>query len=143
MARTKKQETSAKTKKSTTRKTKTKKQETTSVEDKVNKVLEETPKSTETTESTESTESTEEKAKPVGTLFNVINYNNISDLDRFIQNLTSDQALYCVVQAARAAHQRSAYGMEESEVVSKAIRVLTTPPENKEQEAPEPEVHKA
>jgi len=140
MARTKKEETSAKTKKSTTRKTKTKKQETTSVEDKVNKVLEETPKSTETTESTESTE---EKAKPVGTLFNVINYNNISDLDRFIQNLTSDQALYCVVQAARAAHQRSAYGMEESEVVSKAIRVLTTPPENKEQEAPEPEVHKA
>ena len=137
MARTKKEETSAKTKKSTTRKTKTKKQETTSVEDKVNKVLEETPKSTETTESTE------EKAEPVGTLFNVINYNNISDLDRFIQNLTSDQALYCVVQAARAAHQRSAYGMEESEVVSKAIRVLTTPPENKEQEAPEPEVHKA
>jgi len=140
MARTKKEETSAKTKKSTTRKTKTKKQETTSVEDKVNKVLEETPKSTETTETTESTE---EKAEPVGTLFNVINYNNISDLDRFIQNLTSDQALYCVVQAARAAHQRSAYGMEESEVVSKAIRVLTTPPENKEQEAPEPEVHKA
>jgi len=60
-----------------------------------------------------------------------------------MQNLTQDRALYCVVQAVRAGHQRSAYGMEESEVVSKAIRVLTTPPAEQQQEVPEPEVHKA
>ena len=133
MARPKKTETSAETKKPTTRKTRTKKEETKPVEEQVNEVLDETP-------STE--EQPTEQPKPIGTLFNVINYNNTSDLDRFIDGLTPDQALYCVVQAARAAHQRSAYGMEESEVVSKAIRVLTTPKES-QQEVPEPEVRKA
>ena len=137
MARPKKTETSAETKKPTTRKTRTKKEETDTVEEQVNQVMEETPETTETQETSEN------QPKPVGTLFNIINYNNTADLDRFIQNLTPDQALYCVVQAARAAHQRSAFGMEESEVVSKAIRVLTSPPQNQEQEVPEPEVHKA
>lgn len=130
MARPKKTETSAETKKPTTRKTRTKKEETKPVEEQVNEVLEETP-------------STEEQPKPIGTLFNVINYNNTADLDKFINELTPDQALYCVVQAARAGHQRSAFGMEESEVVSKAIRVLTTPPAEQQQAVPEPEVHKA
>ena len=138
MARPKKTETSAETTKPTTRKTRTKKTETKPVEEQVNEVLDETTQPTE-----ETTENTEEQPKPIGTLFNTINYNNTADLDRFIQNLTADQALYCVVQAARAAHTRSAYGMEESEVVSKAIRVLTTPPAEQQQEVPEPEVHKA
>lgn len=130
MARPKKTETTAsETKKPTTRKSRTKKTETAPVEEQVSEVLEETPQT--------------EEPKPIGTLFNVINYNNVEDLDRFIQNLTQDQALYCVIQAARAGHQRSVYGMEESEVVSKAIRVLTTPPAEQQQEVPEPEVHKA
>jgi len=133
MARAKKTETSEETKTPTTRKTRTKTNETTPVEEQVNQVLEETPE----------TENKEEQPKPIGTLFNVINYNNVADLDRFIQNLTPDQALYCVVQASRAAHKRSAFGIEESEVISKAIRVLTTPPEPQQQEVPEPEVHKA
>lgn len=134
MARAKKTtEETAETKKPTTRKTRTKKTETPVVEEQVNEILEETPQTEETTE----------EQKPIGTLFNVINYNNVGDLDRFIQNLTQDQALYCVIQAARAGHQRNAYGMEESEVISKAIRVLTTPPETQEQSVPEPEVHKA
>lgn len=138
MARAKKTtEESAEVKKPTTRKTRTKKTETPPVEEQVNQVLE------EPTVDTPTEESTEEQPKPIGTLFNVINYNNTADLDRFISDLTPDQALYCVVQAARAAHKRSAYGMEESEVVSKAIRVLTTPPAEQQQEVPEPEVHKA
>jgi len=136
MARAKKTETSEETTKPTTRKTRTKQTETASVEEQVNEVLD------ETTETQPTEETATEQVKPIGTLFNTINYNNVSDLDRFIQNLTQEQALYCVVQAARAAHQRSAYGMEESEVVSRAIRVLTTPQEPK-QEVPEPEVHQA
>ena len=35
--------------------------------------------------------------------------------------------LFCLVHATRHAHNRGLYGIEESEVVSKAIRVLTTP----------------
>ena len=88
-------------------------------------------------------QTTEESPKPIGSLFDTINYNNVADLDRFAQNLTSDQSLYCVIQAARAAHKRGTFTMEESEIVSKSIRVLTTPPEDKENTVPEPEVHKA
>lgn len=87
---------------------------------------------------------TQEGPQPIGQLFNVINYNNVEDLDSFIKNMTPDQGLYILVQAARAAHGRNAFGMEEAETVSKAIRVITnpgTPQEN--QPVGEPEVHKA
>lgn len=132
MARAKKtEESSDEVKTPTTRKTRTKKTETPVVDEQVNEILE------------QQEETTDEGPQPIGTLFNTINYNNVADLDKFITNLTPDQALYCVVQASRAAHQRNAYSMEESEVVSKAIRVLTTPPEQREQNVPEPEVHQA
>ena len=38
-----------------------------------------------------------------------------------------DQALFCLVHATRYAHNEGLYNIEESEVVSKAIRILTTP----------------
>ena len=100
----------------------------------------------ETVEQVMEQESTtqQEGPQPIGQLFNVINYNNTEDLDTFIQNMTPDQGLYILVQAARAAHGRNAFGMEEAETISKAIRVITnpnTPQEN--QPVGEPELHKA
>jgi len=130
MARAKKT-TSDETKKPTPRKTRTKKVVEPPVDETVNEVLEDN-----------NTEVTEEP-KPIGTLFNTINYNNVLDLDKFVQNLNADQSLYCVVHAAKSAHKRGAFSIEESEVISKAIRVLTTPPEERETSVPEPEVHKA
>ena len=130
MAKPKKPESIETSKQPTKRTTRAKKVNTAPVEEVVNEVLD-TP------------QSTEESPKPIGSLFDTINYNNVADLDRFAQNLTSDQALYCVIQSARAAHKRGTFSMEESEIVSKAIRVLTTPPEDKENTVPEPEVHKA
>jgi len=132
MARAKKT-TSDETNKTTPRKTRTKKTETKPVEDKVNEVLEEN--------GTE--QQVEEQPKPIGTLFDTINYTQLQDLDKFVQNLNADQSLYCVVHAAKSAHKRGAFSIEESEVISRAIRVLTTPPEEKENSVPEPEVHKA
>ena len=84
----------------------------------------------------------QEQEQPIGTLFDIISYYKLEDLSKFIEEMNNEQALYTVVQATRAAHKRGAYGMEESEVISKAIRVLTTPPPL-ENDLPEPEVHKA
>jgi hypothetical protein len=84
------------------------------VEEQVNQVLEEKVTDVET-------------PKPIGNLFGSINYNQTSDLDNFITNMTPDQGLYILVQAARAAHSRNAYTMEESETLSKAIRIITKP----------------
>ena len=69
----------------------------------------------------------EEQNENVNTLFNTINYREPHELNKFIDDMNVDQALFCLVHATRHAHNRGLYGIEESEVVSKAIRVLTTP----------------
>ena len=129
MAKAKKPESEETTKKTTPRKTRAKKVETAPVEEIVNEISE--------------TPNTDEQPKPIGTLFDIINYTNLNDLDKFVQNLTGDQSLYCVVHAAKSAHKRGVFSIEESEILSRAIRVLTTPPEDKETSVPDPEVHKA
>ena len=80
--------------------------------------------------------------KPFGTLFDQINYNSSEDLDNFLEKMTPDQGLYCILQAVRSAHYRNAFSMEESEVVSKAIRLITkdNPTANG---SPNPEVYKS
>jgi hypothetical protein len=83
-----------------------------------------------------------QEPQPIGSLFGIISYYNEEDLNKFIEEMNNEQALYTVVQAARAAYKRGVYGIEESEVISKAIRVLTTPPPL-ENDLPEPEIHQA
>jgi hypothetical protein len=105
-------------------------------------------KKTETTEemveqvSEETTQETSEQEgpQPIGQLFNTINYNNMDDLNNFITNMTPDQGLYILVQATRAAQSRGAYGMEETETISKAIRVLTNPSGQPQEVSGQPEV---
>jgi len=115
------------TKKTTTRKKAEETKVEAPVEEQVNQVLDETTqeKVTET-----------ETPKPIGNLFGSINYNQTSDLDNFITNMTPDQGLYILVQAARAAHSRNAYTMEESETLSKAIRMITKPADTPTDETP-------
>ena len=69
----------------------------------------------------------DDNIQPIGKLFGVINYSKMSELDKFISDMTHDHSLYVLVQAARDAHRKGVFTMEESEVVSKAIRMLTTP----------------
>lgn len=76
--------------------------------------------------------------KIVGSLLNSIDYYDIWDLDRFIKELNNEQALYCIIEAVKVAYQKSTYTMEETELISKAIRVLTTPPNDDDKEEPKP-----
>lgn len=134
MARPKKTAEGTTATKKTTRKSTAKKttEETTApVEEQVNQVLEE-----QTTPQGEETVTETETPKPVGNLFGTINYNQVADLDNFVTNMTPDQGLYILVQAARAAHSRNAYTMEESETLSKAIRMITKPAEEVKEETP-------
>lgn len=63
----------------------------------------------------------------VNSLFNRIKYKEPHELNKFIDEMNLDQALFCLVHATRYAHERGLYNIEESEVISKSIRVLTTP----------------
>ena len=75
------------------------------------------------TEPQTNTETTEEK--PQGTLFDTITYYKSSDLDNFMNGMSKEQAIYCLLQACQAAYNRKAYTLVESELLSKALRLLT------------------
>ena len=64
---------------------------------------------------------------PIGGLFDsVIQYTTFEDLDNFIVNLTKEQAMYCLKQALIACHVRGSFTMEETEAVSKSLRILNS-----------------
>lgn len=63
------------------------------------------------------------------TLFGTIKYNVPYDLNKFIDEMTAEQAIFCLVHQSRHAHKLGVFTMEESEVISKAVRILTTPQE--------------
>jgi len=78
----------------------------------------------------------------LGSLFGVINYKKNDDLEKFILNMKKDQAFYCLIQAVNYAYTKNVYNMQEAEVLSKSLRLVT----NKEEEnfdPPEPEVYEA
>lgn len=60
-------------------------------------------------------------------IFGSINYREPHELNKFIDEMNIDQAIFCLVHSARHSHKLGVFSIEESEVVSKAIRVLTTP----------------
>jgi hypothetical protein len=41
--------------------------------------------------------------------------------------MNTDQAIFCLVHSARHSHRLGVFNIEETEVISKAIRVITTP----------------
>lgn len=87
----------------------------------------------------------EESKDIVGTLFNSINYYDKEDLNKFINDMGNDHALYCLIQASNYGFKKGIYSLEEVEVVSKAIRILTNPEKKDDITAspPEPEVKQA
>jgi len=69
----------------------------------------------------------EENNENLNTLFDTINYRSPNELNKFIDEMNIDQALFCLVRATRYAHNKGLFDIEESEVISKSIRLLTTP----------------
>ena len=60
-----------------------------------------------------------------GFIFDTIKYQNNDDLGRFLEKMTPDQALYCLIQAAKCGFTRGVFSIEETEVLSKSIRLIT------------------
>jgi hypothetical protein len=74
------------------------------------------------------TKNTEEISKKtqeiIGSLFNTINYSSNEQLNLFIDGMNEEQAMYCLKEALIACHVRGAFTMEETEAVSKSLRLL-------------------
>lgn len=65
-----------------------------------------------------------EELSPKGSLFESITYYNEEQLNQFLSNMTQEQAIYCLTEAVKTAYRRGAYRIEESEAISKSLRVL-------------------
>jgi len=75
----------------------------------------------------------QEQAQPTGYLFDgAISYYNEQDVSKFIDNMTPEQAFYAITQALSLSHSKGVFNLRESEIVSKSLRILSTPNEEKE-----------
>jgi|688.fasta_scaffold32776_10 hypothetical protein len=78
-----------------------------------------------------------------GVLFDTIKYQNNEDLGRFLEKMTPEQGVYCLMQAARSGFSRGVFSIEETEVLSKAIRILTKDKGETPSSIGNPEIHKS
>jgi hypothetical protein len=62
-----------------------------------------------------------------GKLFDSMIYNSQDTLNNFIDNLSKEQANQIIIEAVKSAHSRGVFSLQESELVSKSLRLLLTP----------------
>jgi len=67
-----------------------------------------------------------ENLSPIGNLFDVINYSSYENLDKFIVNMSEEQALYCIIEAVKCSYRRGVFTLEESEAISKSLRIISS-----------------
>ena len=60
-------------------------------------------------------------------LFDILNYSSNEELDQILNNLGHEQSLFFMTLAIKSAYNRNVFSMEETELVSKCLRVLQTP----------------
>ena len=65
--------------------------------------------------------------KPAATLLSSISYNDPADYVKFLENLTPEHAVIVLIASDNHSQTKGVYTLEESELISKAIRTLTSP----------------
>jgi len=58
-------------------------------------------------------------------LFDSIKYQSPEDVEKFIESLDTPQSFYVLTKALEMAYSRGVYSLQESEILSKSIRILT------------------
>mgnify|MGYP007006653518 CR=1 FL=1 len=66
----------------------------------------------------------EQERQPMGLLFDSVGYNKPEDIDKLIDEMTIEQSFYLLTQSLHYVHNTRLFTMQETEVVSKALRVL-------------------
>lgn len=68
----------------------------------------------------------DEKKKPIGELFESLQFTSLSDLDILIENLDKTQALYMLNLSLDLAIKNNIFSMVEIEIISKSLRLINT-----------------
>lgn len=66
-----------------------------------------------------------EQKKPLGYLFNSIVFYSENDLNNLIDNISLEQSIHIISKAVDVAHQSNIYTLQEAELLSKSMRILT------------------
>jgi hypothetical protein len=69
----------------------------------------------------------EQEKQPIGLLFDSIAYYKPEDVSILTDNLTYEQSFYVLTQALEFAYKANLYSLQESELVSKSLRILNSP----------------
>ena len=68
----------------------------------------------------------EEELKIYGNLFGVIDLLNEEHLDILLTTMDREHSLFYIIEAVKSAHKRGAFTIGETEVISKAIRTISS-----------------
>jgi len=68
----------------------------------------------------------EEESKIYGSLFGTIDLLNEEHLDALLTTMDQEHSLFYIIEAVKSAHKRGAYTIGEVEVISKAIRTISS-----------------
>jgi hypothetical protein len=60
-------------------------------------------------------------------LFDFLPCNSNDELDKLINSIEKEQSLFYIIQAVKFAYKRGCFSLEESEIISKSLRVISTP----------------
>jgi hypothetical protein len=66
----------------------------------------------------------EDKKQPIGELFEAISYFSPTDISNLIDNLNEEQSVYMIGLAINMCYQKNLFTLEESEIISKSLRIL-------------------
>lgn len=65
-----------------------------------------------------------EQKEPIGALFDSILYYTPTDINNLVDGLTQEQSFYVLTQCIEYAHKSGIFTLTESELASKALRVI-------------------
>lgn len=60
-------------------------------------------------------------------LFDFLNCNSNEEFDKLINSIEKEQSIFYITQAVQTGFKRGSFTLQESEIISKSLRVLSTP----------------
>jgi hypothetical protein len=66
----------------------------------------------------------EHERQPIGLLFDSVGYNSPNDVDKLTDEMTIEQSFYLLTEALHYVHKTRLFTMQETELVSKSLRIL-------------------
>ena len=65
-----------------------------------------------------------EQKQPIGLLFGSIGFHSPDDINSICEDINLEQAYFMIIKALEYSHHSNVFSLQESEIVSKSLRIL-------------------